>query len=112
MRACLHMRACVYVCARVCAHVLWCTLDDTPLGLPRVQPGDCVILNAANSTVGQLVVQLCCLLRLRCVAVVSKEPDFEKTALWLKALGAVEVLLDQGSFRVGLGTFSPCFVLF
>jgi hypothetical protein len=30
------------------------------------------------------------------------QPDFEKTALWLKALGAVEVLLDQGSFRVGI----------
>ena len=28
------------------------------------------------------------------------QPDFEKTSLWLKALGAVEVLLDEGSFRV------------
>ncbi|GAB4823140.1 hypothetical protein N2152v2_010186 [Parachlorella kessleri] len=67
-----------------------------------LKPGDCVILNGANSTVGQLVVQLCCLLRLRVVAVISKEPDFEKTSLWLKALGAVEVLLDEGSFRVEL----------
>ncbi len=80
-----------------------------PPSSPRLlpQPGDCVILNAANSTVGQLVVQLCCLLRLRVVAVISKEPDFEKTSLWLKALGAVEVLLDQGSFRVG-GLSSAC----
>ena len=32
-----------------------------------------------------------------------QEPDFEKTALWLKALGAAEVLRDEGSFRVSAG---------
>lgn len=30
---------------------------NPPTRLPAVQPGDAVILNAANSTVGQLVVQ-------------------------------------------------------
>ena len=70
-------------------------LEDAAL-----KPGDCVLLNAANGTVGQLVVQLCNLLRLRAVAVVSDKPDFEKTALWLRALGAAEVLLDEGSIRV------------
>lgn len=43
-----------------------------PAAATPPQPGDCVILNAANSTVGQLVVQLCCLLRLRVVAVISQ----------------------------------------
>ena len=62
-----------------------------------------MILNAANSTVGQLVVQLCHLLRLRAIAVVSGESDFEKTALWLRALGAAEVLLDRGSLKASGG---------
>lgn len=70
-------------------------LEDAAL-----KPGDCVLLNAANGTVGQMVIQLCHLLRLRAVAVISNESDFEKTALWLRALGAVEVLLDAGSLKV------------
>ncbi|EFN52133.1 hypothetical protein CHLNCDRAFT_27061 [Chlorella variabilis] len=69
----------------------------------NLKPGDAVILNAANSTVGQLVVQLCHLLRLRAIAVVSGESDFEKTALWLRALGAAEVLLDRGSLKASGG---------
>lgn len=59
-----------------------------------------MILNAANGTVGQLVLQLCHLLRLRGIAVVSGESEFEKTALWLRSLGAAEVLLDQGNLKV------------
>ena len=67
-----------------------------------LQPGDCVILNAANSTVGQLVVQLCRLLQLRCVAVVRRHDDdgFDKVAAWLKGLGASEVIADQMSVKV------------
>lgn len=67
-----------------------------------LKPGDCVILNGANGTVGQLLIQLCRMLRLRAVAVISDATDFEKTSLWLKALGAAEVLKDQGSVRVSL----------
>lgn len=67
-----------------------------------LKPGDCVILNAANSTVGQLLLQLCILLRLRAVAVISDKADFDKTALWLRALGASEVLPDQGSLKIEL----------
>ncbi len=67
-----------------------------------LQPGDCVILNAANSTVGQLVVQLCRLLQLRCVAVVRRHDDggFDKVAGWLRSLGASEVIADQLSVKV------------
>lgn len=72
-------------------------LEDAAL-----KPGDCVILNAANGTVGQLVIQLCLLLRLRAVGIISDEGDFEKTALWLRALGAAEVLPDKGSLRAQL----------
>lgn len=65
------------------------------------QPGDCVILNAANSTVGQLLVQLCKLLQLRCVAVVrDHEGGFERVSEWLKGLGASEVIEDRKSVKV------------
>ncbi len=63
-----------------------------------------MILNAANSTVGQLIMQLCSLLQLRCVAVLRQreqpKEDFTQTADRLKALGASLVLPDIGSFKV------------
>ncbi len=69
----------------------------------NLKPGDCVLLNGASGTVGQLVVQLCHLLRLRAVAVVSMsvgdEAHFEKTAAMLAKLGAVHVIKDQGSVK-------------
>jgi trans-2-enoyl-CoA reductase len=70
----------------------------------NLKPGDCVLLNGASGTVGQLVVQLCHLLRLRAVAVVSApvgdEAHFEKTAAMLTKLGAVHVVKDQGSVKL------------
>jgi trans-2-enoyl-CoA reductase len=72
----------------------------------NLKPGDCVLLNGASGTVGQLVVQLCHLLRLRAVAVVSApvgdEAHFEKTAAMLTKLGAVHVVKDQGSVKLEL----------
>ena len=65
-----------------------------------MQPGDCVVLNAATSTVGQALIQICRTLQLRTVAVVSARADFEKTDLWLKSLGATVVLEDKGSLKV------------
>lgn len=73
----------------------WRLLED----FGSLKPGDGVILNAANSTVGQLVVQLGSLLRLRIIAVIGEHVDFEKTSQWLKSLGAAEVLLDKGSLK-------------
>jgi NADPH:quinone reductase-like Zn-dependent oxidoreductase len=90
-------KACALVCSAVCLLLLLTRGRASPLHL---QPGDCVIMNAANSTVGQLLLQLCILLRLRAVAVISDKADFDKTALWLRALGASEVLPDQGSLKV------------
>lgn len=68
----------------------------------NLRPGDAVMLNAATSTVGQVVIQLCTLLKLRTVAVVRDTADFEKTSAWLKSLGATEVLPDAGSLKLEL----------
>ena len=73
-----------------------------------MQPGDAVIINAANGTVGSLLVQLCAVLRLRAVAVVSGEGgSFDKTSAWLKSLGAAEVLLDAGSLKASVPSVPP-----
>ncbi|DBA84971.1 TPA: hypothetical protein ACH3X2_005711 [Trebouxia sp. C0005] len=72
----------------------------------NLKPGDCVILNAANSTVGRVIIQLCHLLQLRCVAVVREceQPleGFVQLANRLKALGASLVIQDSGSLKVEL----------
>jgi len=63
-----------------------------------LKPGDAVILNAATGAVGTTVIQLCSMLKLRAVAVVRPDAkNQEKTEAWLRSLGAVEVLPDQGS---------------
>ena len=58
-----------------------------------------MILNAATSTVGQAVIQLCATLQLRSVAVANDHGNLDKTALWLKSLGATQVLRDNGSIK-------------
>lgn len=95
-----------------------------------VQPGDCVIINAANSIVGRTLLQLCKLLKLRCVAVVrcsgstgpkaaqadaaggdgggSGASKFAATAEELKVLGATLVLKDEGSVKVCLCVCAMC----
>lgn len=98
-----------------------------------MQPGDCCMINAANSIVGRTLLQLCKLLKLRTVAVVRCRPAggsagggdevadldaaansrFAATAEQLKALGATLVLKDEGSIKVGthLGLY-PVFCSF
>lgn len=70
---------------------------EVPNGNVGMQPGDCVMLSAANSTVGQTVIQLCKVLRLRCVAIVR---DPHKTKTWLQELGASVVLGESVNIRV------------
>lgn len=76
-----------------------------------LQPGDCVIINAANSVVGRTLLQLCKLLKLRAVAILrtrassaagSVDARFDATAEQLKALGATLVLKDEASIKVRL----------
>jgi trans-2-enoyl-CoA reductase len=83
-----------------------------------LQPGDCVILNAPNSTVGRTLLQLCKLLKLRAVAVLRCKPRtaaaagaaaeaderFESVAEQLCGLGATLVLRDEGSVKVSMCT--------
>lgn len=62
-----------------------------------------MILNAANSTVGQIIIQLCHLLQLRCAVVRECEQPLEgftQLADRLKALGASHVIQDSGSIKV------------
>jgi len=95
--------------------------DSSGANLGGLQPGDAVILNAANSTVGTILIQLCKLLRLRAIAVIrpelpttqhtssSSSPSssplsysFETTKQRLESLGATLVLPDRGSLRLEL----------
>eukprot|EP00775_Hariotina_reticulata_P002103 gene2103-2422_t len=83
---------------------------------PSLKPGDCIILNAPNSTVGRTVLQLCKLLKLRAVAVLrvrltsaaaSGTPGrddawFERVAGQLQTFGATIVLKDEGSIKTQL----------
>lgn len=85
------VESCWMLWANLCA-VLW-------------QPGDCIILNGANSTVGQILVQLCFLLKLRCIALVRAREDFSRIQQWLQACGASQVLPDAGSIEAQLQKF-------
>jgi trans-2-enoyl-CoA reductase len=64
-----------------------------------LKPGDSVILNAANSTIGTCVIQLCRMLKLRAIAVVRAKDavELEQASKRLKALGAAEVRFFHAS---------------
>lgn len=61
----------------------------------RLQPGDCVIQNGANSAVGQAVHQLCNAWNLKSVGIVRDRPDIAPLKEYLKSLGATEVLTEE-----------------
>ena len=94
-------------------------LEDSP----ELRPGDAVVVNGANGAVGAATLQLCALLKLRAVAVTrprkgsnpkGSNPDGDedsagsnpavdsKTTARLLALGAAEVLADEGNLRDAL----------
>jgi trans-2-enoyl-CoA reductase len=65
-----------------------------------LKPGDGVILNAANSTVGTCIIQLCRCLKLRPIAVVrdpGNKADLDKLVSRLKSLGASEARACSGA---------------
>lgn len=49
--------------------------------------------------------QLCFLLKLRCIALVRAHEDFGRIQAWLKACGASQVLPDAGSLETQLQKF-------
>ena len=108
-------------------------------GANGLRPGDCVALNAPDSTVGRAALQLARLLRLRVVALLRPRPArngtggngnsangngnntaggkegqtdearFEAVAARLRALGATAVLRDEGAARPQLEALGPGF---
>ena len=97
------------MCACVCHLLRYGVPKSPPLTDTRghdFQPGDAVILNGATSTVGQCVIQLAAMLKLRPIAVVrnegADEAAFEKTSAWLKSRGAGQGLMDAGSLKMEL----------
>lgn len=50
-------------------------------------------INAANSTVGQLLVQLCRVLQLRCIGLVRRHANFDQTCKLLQVCHAPGCLL-------------------
>eukprot|EP00210_Caulerpa_lentillifera_P009546 g9104.t1 len=70
----------------------------------KLLPGDCVVLNGANSTVGQILIQLCRLLHLKCIAVVRQRESqkHELLKISLTRLGATHVFIDNGNLKACL----------
>ncbi|XP_066597564.1 enoyl-[acyl-carrier-protein] reductase, mitochondrial [Prorops nasuta] len=60
----------------------------------KLNPGDTVIQNGANSAVGQLVIQLCKVYNFHSVNVVRDRPNIQELKNQLKTLGADEVLTE------------------
>lgn len=61
----------------------------------KLQPGDCIIQNGANSAVGQAVHQLCKIWGIKSVGVVRERPEIIKLKQDLLRLGATEILTDE-----------------
>lgn len=61
----------------------------------QLQPGDVVIQNGANSSVGQAVIQLARQWNIRTVNIVRNRPELEKLAEALKKLGADHVITEE-----------------
>ncbi|XP_065091930.1 enoyl-[acyl-carrier-protein] reductase, mitochondrial [Ochlerotatus camptorhynchus] len=60
-----------------------------------LKAGDTVIQNGANSACGQAVIQLCRAWGVECVGIVRDRPEFNKLRVYLKDLGAAEILTEE-----------------
>ncbi|XP_074073995.1 enoyl-[acyl-carrier-protein] reductase, mitochondrial [Macrotis lagotis] len=72
-----------------------CTAYRMLLDFEKLQPGDSIIQNAANSGVGQAVIQIAAALGLRTINVVRDRPDLQKLVDRLKGLGAEHVFTEE-----------------
>ncbi|MEW5302845.1 MAG: hypothetical protein WDW36_005588 [Sanguina aurantia] len=70
-------------------------------GFVKLQPGDTVVQNGANSAVGQLVIQLCKLMGYRTVNIIRDRPDWDGTVAMLKGLGA-DVVTTEAKLKADM----------
>lgn len=68
----------------------------------QLRPGDAVALNGCTSVVGQAVIQLCKMLRLRAICIARDCQAFDRRKEWLRSLGATAVLKDKGDLSTAL----------
>jgi trans-2-enoyl-CoA reductase len=68
-----------------------------------VRPGDTIIQNAADLPVGQAVIQLCKMLKVRSINLVGDDDGFERTKDLLTELGATYVLRDNSKLAEFIG---------
>lgn len=61
----------------------------------NLKPGDTVIQNGGNSSVGQAVFQLCKHWNLKCIGTVRNRPEIKDLKNFLKGLGAEEILTEE-----------------
>ncbi|XP_068935166.1 enoyl-[acyl-carrier-protein] reductase, mitochondrial isoform X2 [Petaurus breviceps papuanus] len=72
-----------------------CTAYRMLLDFEQLRPGDSVIQNAANSGVGQAVIQIAAALGLRTINIVRDRPDLQKLTDRLKGLGAEHIFTEE-----------------
>eukprot|EP00274_Cyanoptyche_gloeocystis_P003579 CAMPEP_0196652470 /NCGR_PEP_ID=MMETSP1086-20130531/1768_1 /TAXON_ID=77921 /ORGANISM="Cyanoptyche gloeocystis , Strain SAG4.97" /LENGTH=345 /DNA_ID=CAMNT_0041983037 /DNA_START=66 /DNA_END=1103 /DNA_ORIENTATION=- len=61
----------------------------------KLQPGDVIIQNGANSTVGQAVIQLARTKGVKTISVIRARPDYEDVVALLKQMGSTAVVTDE-----------------
>uniref|UniRef100_A0A4X2LM55 Enoyl-[acyl-carrier-protein] reductase, mitochondrial n=1 Tax=Vombatus ursinus TaxID=29139 RepID=A0A4X2LM55_VOMUR len=82
-----------------------CTAYRMLSDFEQLRPGDSIIQNAANSGVGQAVIQIAAALGLRTINVVRDRPDLQKLTDRLKDLGAEHVFTEEAMRRPEMKDF-------
>ncbi|XP_071807232.1 enoyl-[acyl-carrier-protein] reductase, mitochondrial-like [Asterias amurensis] len=72
-----------------------CTAYRMLADFVELQPGDCVLQNAANSGAGQAVIQIAAARGLQTINIVRDRPDFDKLKSYLESLGATAVVTEE-----------------
>jgi len=94
-----------YACSRAL-----CTAYRLLEDFGNLRPGDTIIQNGADLPVGQAVIQLCNMLKIRSICLVTDDDGFERTKELLMQLGATHVLRDNSKlseFLDALGSEMP-----
>ena len=94
-----------YACSRAL-----CTAYRLLEDYGNLRPGDTIIQNCADLPVGQAVIQLCNMLKIRTINLATDDDGFERTKELLMQLGATHVLRDNSKlseFLDALGSEMP-----